>query len=118
MPSCAACKPMPVLTERLLIEQPVNTRNASGQPIATWTTLQDNVAGQVIYRRGREEPRGGVQMTATGTHEVTIRYRTDITAKMRITIKRTGEILYVVSYGNREQVPRFLSLECRQELSA
>lgn len=89
------------LDRRVTIEQPTETRDSYGEPVTTWSELATVWAS-------REDMRGQERFTAQQVHsELTtvfrMRYRDDVTTKMRL--KENGvifDIEEVVETGRRE----------------
>lgn len=72
------------LTERVTIEQVSEAQSASGFPVPTWSTLA-TVWASVNYRAGgSDEDQDAGRQVATGAVRFTMRYRSDVTEKMRI----------------------------------
>lgn len=70
------------LDKRITIEQVSTSQNAKGEPIESWSTL-DTVWAEVYPVRGSETFEGQ-QVYAENTLGFRIRYRSDVTRKMRI----------------------------------
>lgn len=71
-----------VLDRRVTIEQPTETQDTFGEFVPTWTVL-DTVNAEYVPVRGREQVEApGV--TAELEVRFRIRYRSDVTTKMRI----------------------------------
>lgn len=73
------------LDRKILIEQPTETRDSYGEPVATWATLA-TVFGQKLDVRGTERFQSEQQLGEEVTRFL-IRYRSDVTAKMRLTVE-------------------------------
>lgn len=71
------------LDRRVLIEQPTTARDAYGSAVQTWSTLA-TVWARVEHLNGKELF-AAQQITPEAQIRITIRYRSDITEKMRIT---------------------------------
>lgn len=70
------------LRTMVAIEQPTETRTAGGALTTTWSTLANVWAG--IFPRSGRERYMAAKVTAEGDTSIFIRYRTDVTAKMRV----------------------------------
>lgn len=70
------------LKHRITIEQPVYTTDAAGGGTTIWTPLA-TVWAEIRTRSGRERLFAG-KLEASSTHTITLRYRSDVTEKMRI----------------------------------
>lgn len=70
------------LRHRLTIRQPTTSQNEVGEEIITWSTLA-TVWGRLDALRG-EEQLAAKQLTAEIVARATLRYRSDITAEMRL----------------------------------
>jgi head-tail adaptor len=75
------------LRHRITVQQ--NTANAEtpaadGTVTAVWAALYANISAEVIQVAGGEVLRGGIQVQATTTHAIRLRYRGDISPEMRI----------------------------------
>lgn len=85
-------------------DQPTE-QDAHGQPVERWTT-EAIVWAQLMPQNGSESQRGD-QVTATGTHQVRIRYRRSMNAGKRL---KYGERLFDVNFvqdvdeANREMI--------------
>lgn len=77
------------LRTMVVIEQPTETRTAGGALTVTWSTLASVWAG-IFPRSGRERYTAG-KVTAEGDTSIFIRYRADVTAKMRV---NAGGVIY------------------------
>ncbi len=90
------------LDRLITIEQPTETIDAYGAPIQSWTTLAANVPAQVSYDNGSEYFAAG-QMNARIDAVFKIRYRSDLTTKMRISYGgETYDIKFLNEIGRRE----------------
>lgn len=96
------------LNRRITLETLSTTSDGSGGVISTWNTLA-TVWAQVSPKSGTEKLHGD-QLTPTITYDVTIRYRKDVDASMRVIYEgRTLRILGVIDHAEQH---RFLSLSC------
>lgn len=73
------------LDRRIIIQSPTETRAANGEVLESWATLATVWAG-VKYPKSMGSDEGIEQgrFTATTPVEFTIRFRSDVTTKMRI----------------------------------
>ena len=67
---------------RVVIKQPAAVQDAAGQPIPTWTTLA-TVWANIRSLNGLETIKGGAE-SSVAKASIRIRYRTDVTAAMRV----------------------------------
>ena len=85
----------------------------TGQVLPDWNVLHSGVPAEVMEIGGGEPIRGDVQVQATTTHLVRIRYRSGISEEMQITwLGRTLGITLVRDADGRR---RELWLECEEE---
>lgn len=70
------------LRERVAIERPVRTADGAGGADVTWETLA-TVWAEVVALGGNEQPLAE-HNEARGACRVTIRFRADVTAQMRL----------------------------------
>jgi SPP1 family predicted phage head-tail adaptor len=101
------------LSQRIAIQTATETVDGSGQPIRTWAALSGPalLPAKVDAVTGGETLRGR-QVSAEATTLFTVRYRSDITTRMRVTYEgRTLGIVRVSDpYGDRRE----LRIECRE----
>lgn len=71
------------LRDRITIQEQSATSNAYGEQIITWVDLYDNLPASVELLRGREYFQSQQLQTIVDTR-ITLRYRTGITPKMRV----------------------------------
>jgi SPP1 family predicted phage head-tail adaptor len=92
------------MDRRVTIEQPTATQDSFGEPDTTWSKLAD-VWAEVYPVRGSEEFEGQ-QVYAENTLGFRIRYRSDVTRKMRIVYENdTYDIASIVEpRGTRREV--------------
>lgn len=89
------------LDRRITIEQPSFSQDASGQPVATWSTLA-TVWGAKKDIRGRERF-AAEQEIAEETTVFLIRWRNDVTVEMRLVHDaKTYRIEGLAETGRRE----------------
>lgn len=97
------------LDQRVDLEEPIEERNDSGELVTTgWRALATGIPCKILSA-GSEGLRGR-QVSATASHVITMRYRTDITAKHRL--KWGARYLYVRSAEDRESRRRELEVVC------
>ena len=105
------------LRERVTIQAATVSQDSYGEPIKTWANLATNptVWANVGSRASGERfITGGEQVMANVTHTVRIRYRTDVTVKMRLQW-RTSRYLYVENVVDPDGRKADLVLMCREE---
>lgn len=95
------------LRERVTIQAATVSQDSYGEPIETWANLASvpTVWANVGSRAAGERfISGGEQVQAEITHTVRIRYRTDVTVKMRLIWRttRTLEIENVIDPDGRK----------------
>jgi SPP1 family predicted phage head-tail adaptor len=95
------------LNRRITIQTFTPTRDSLGAEIETWSTLAEiwaqvtNVAGGEIYAADK--------ILSQTTHRITIYYRSDLTAKMRVVYNGTAyDVLMVQENGLRESTDLFV----------
>ena len=71
------------LRRRITIQQPVYSGDGAGGSTVSWSDV-DTVWAEIASRRTGGEALFAGKLQAGMTHVVTIRYRADVTAKMRI----------------------------------
>jgi SPP1 family predicted phage head-tail adaptor len=102
------------LNHRVVIEQPVDSQDASGKVTRTWAKVCE-VWANVRPVTGSEAFRAQA-VSATYSSVVEIRYRSGITPKMRVVYgERT---LNIESVENVEEANRQLNLKCTEKVSA
>jgi len=77
------------LTDRIVIEQATETRNAVGEPVLAWSTFA-TVWADVSALSGREAERYG-QIVGFAGHKVTIRQLPGVKVAMRLEIGAINE---------------------------
>lgn len=75
--------PAPNLDRRITIQSAIETQDASGQPIQTWSDLAADEPAEYLPVSGMERF-AARQYQAIAVARFRIRYRTDITRKMRL----------------------------------
>ncbi len=100
------------LRRRLTLEAPLRTADEGGAAIVTWTSIAD-VWAAVHPSRGRELVNADA-IVARVTHEIILRWRTDVTAAMRL---RDGARIYLIQ-AVRDTDDRRRRLNCLVEEQA
>lgn len=106
------------LSKRIIIQQleaGSPTRDDYGQPNETWGTLAE-VWAKIKPLRGRELW-AQQQVQSEITQRVVIRYRNDVTSKMRIKVKGTSRFLVIKSVIDTDEKHEELQLMCAEGLS-
>lgn len=86
------------------------SRDAGGGIVSSWSTV-DSVYADIRPVSGQERYRQG-KVQETITHDIRIRYRTDITASNRVSYdSRTFNIKTVINEDERD---RYLLLKCSE----
>jgi SPP1 family predicted phage head-tail adaptor len=98
------------LRRRVIIQYSTDTQSASGAYTKTWATLA-NAWANVTQSAGSTDDLGGV-VHSEKTFAVTIRYRSDVTAKNRILWG--ARILNIDSVINVNERNHWLVLSCRE----
>jgi SPP1 family predicted phage head-tail adaptor len=86
------------LDERIIVQQPTETRNRLGESVFAWTTFA-TVWAKVDGVTAREALLAGQQQLSI-THRVRLRYLTGLTTKMRLSWR--GRTLEIVSLLEQE----------------
>lgn len=105
------------MRERLTIQQSTPAQDSYGEPIDSWANIATNptVWGSVGSRASGERfISGGEQLQATVSHTVRIRYRADVTVKMRIQWRST-RYLYIENVVDPDGRKADLVLMCSEE---
>lgn len=101
------------LRQRIAVQTATEVLDKAGQPIRTWSALSGpaQLPARVDSVTGGESLRGR-QVTANASVVFTIRYRADITTRMRVIYE--GATYYILRasdpYGDRRE----LRIECRR----
>jgi len=99
------------LRHRVMIQQDSGTADAFGEHVPNWTVLAANVPAEIVTPSGSER-QIAEQLDAICTHKVTIRYRSDVTPKMRVVFgSRTLNIEHAPDPDGRR---RKLELLCKE----
>ena len=105
------------LRDRIRIEQDNGgSRDAIGGTIPGWTTLPVGTSDNMLWAKVEPISQGEQwrrhQMNASANWKITLRYRSDITTKMRAVFgDRSFEIR---GLANPDRVKRFLVLACEE----
>lgn len=105
------------LRERITIQAATVSPDSVGEPIKTWANLATNptVWASVGSRASGERfISGAEQLRAEVSHTVRIRYRADVTVKMRLQW-RTSRYLYVENVVDPDGRKADLVLMCSEE---
>lgn len=105
------------LRHRITIQQSTPSRNDDGEPIDSWSNLAANEPAEVIETSGGETIRG-IQVEATATHMIRIRFRpaiADIAAEQlqAIWIDRSNRVLGVINARDVDGRRRELWLQAK-----
>lgn len=96
------------MRSQMAIEKATETTDATGAVVQTWSEI--GLVWAYIRPLSGRELSDARQVEADVTHEVRMRYRSDLTARMRLTFRgRTLEILGLV---NIDELDRELILTC------
>lgn len=101
------------LTDRIVIEQATETRNAVGEPVLTWSTFA-TVWADVGPLSGREAERYGEIVGLTG-HKVTIRALPGIKTAMRVIFDTTRTL--EIGAINEYERGWYMELICTEKAS-
>ena len=94
------------MDRRALIESPTSTRDGYGAIVPGWTAVA-TVWALVIPVRGTERVAQGAQISAA-QYEVSIRHRTDVSEKCRITVDGRVMLVRSVSEVGRRVATKIL----------
>lgn len=89
------------LNRRVTIKQQSTTRDALGQPLTVWSEVA-TVWSNILHPRGAEVIRGDRDVSIVQA-SIRIRYRTDVTAAMRVYY---GSLVYEIKAVLRDEVSR------------
>ncbi|MEM9026845.1 MAG: phage head closure protein [Pseudomonadota bacterium] len=98
------------LRHRIVIEQSVRTTIAGGAATESWHTIA-KVFAKVVPQSGRDVVEGD-RVVGRTTHQVTLRYRSDVTRHQRIGFE--GRYLDIVSVRDVDSRNRWLVCECME----
>lgn len=96
------------LNKLVTITRGTVTTNAYGEEITTWGTLGQ--AWAAIRNVPQREPFAAEQFVSVVTTSFTLRYRTDVTAKMRVLCD--GKTYEIDSAADPDGARRFIELQC------
>lgn len=96
---------------RIVIQEPTITRGDRGAEVLAWSDIA-NVYADIRTVGGQEQVLANQLETATSLHTITIRYRTDITPKMRV--KWGARVFGVEAIVESDNRMRTLNLSCRE----
>lgn len=101
------------LRHRLTIEEEVRVADGGGGFDLSWQAIATEpvVWGRVTPLSGREVLRAS-QLQTPVSHRVTIRYRADVTASMRLTLG--SRVFNIRALINVEERDRWLELTCEE----
>lgn len=105
------------LRERVTWQQNTPVQDNYGEPIESWANIGTNPTNwaSVLSRASGERfITGAEQVQAEVTHTVRIRYRTDLTVKMR-GVWRTNRYLYIENIIDPDGRKADLVVMCREE---
>ena len=94
------------LRERVIIEQPVRTPDGAGGADVTWEVLA-SVWAEVVTLAGTEAMLGA-RDEARQAHRITIRFRDDVTAQMRLSWR--GQALNIRGVRDPDGKRRWLAI--------
>lgn len=103
------------LRTRITLQSSTPSQDAHGQPIDAWANLATNptVWANIRTRGGGEQfIAGAEQVQAEIKHTITIRYRSDVTPKMRAL--EGSRVLLIENVFDQSDRGRWLTLECRE----
>lgn len=103
------------LRHRVTIQQMPGTQDAAGEPTKTWSNIASIPSVWADVRPASASERfvgGGEQQQAIVTHNVTIRYRSDLNNRMRVVWNSINLDIEGITdpSGKRE----YLKLQCRE----
>ena len=98
------------MNERIVIQSVTESRSASGQVNKSWLTFATVWAAVEYKRVGTDEKEIVARETAIGNVEFTVRYRTDLNEKMRISFNSK---VYDIERILPEQEKQFMILEAK-----
>lgn len=101
------------LRERVTFESKTPASDTQGGRAQTWTTAITNVAARVDVEDADNETVQAGQLTTTANYRVTVRYRSSITAKMRVAWR--GRTLQITALHVPDARREWLTLRCTSE---
>ncbi|WP_213778873.1 phage head closure protein [Caballeronia sp. dw_276] len=97
------------LKHRIQIQRRDSTRDSSGQPSKNWLAFGTPIWASIVFLNGKQFATSGSQANSA-TASIRIRYRTDITAAMRVL---HGTTVYdIVAVLPDEATHDFVDLAC------
>lgn len=96
------------LNRRIVIQKPTPTVNGYGEEITNWSTL--TTVWAAMRNVPQREPFAADQFTSVVSTTFTMRFRTDVTAKMRIV--DSGKIYEIDSPADPDGNRRFIECVC------
>lgn len=98
------------LRHRVTLEVPTGVADATGDPVPGWTVAA--VVWAAVVPLSGQERLAAQQVVADVSHQVTLRYRADVTPHMRIRLgSRLFNILAVINPEERNRTLELLALE-------
>ena len=101
------------LRHRVSIQEPEETQNLYGEPEVTWTNVATGIWAGIEPLRGREFF-AAKQYNSEIDAKIVMRYRSDVTAKMRVL--HSSNEYYVDSVINVGERNRELQLMCTRSM--
>ncbi|MEM7775759.1 MAG: phage head closure protein [Pseudomonadota bacterium] len=98
------------LRHRITIEEPLRTTIEGGAATESWRTVA-KVFAKIIPQSGRDVVEGD-RVVGRTTHQVTLRYRSNVTRHQRIGFE--GRYLDIVSVRDVDSRNRWLICECME----
>ena len=98
------------MRQRVTIQARASTQSGTGQPTGAWSTVATAWAS-IEPLSGREQLAAQAAQSET-THRVTMRYRSGITTKMRISFG--GRLFNITSVRSLEERGRVMILDCTE----
>jgi SPP1 family predicted phage head-tail adaptor len=100
------------LDKRVSIQQQSTTRDELNQKVDTWSTLTNGAVWASVQPLRASEAISYEASQMIRTHRVTIRYRADVTADMRLLFG--VRVFKIVSIRNPDERGEFLELMCEE----
>lgn len=101
------------LRHQVTIQQQTQTATAYGGYSETWTDVA-TVWAHIKPLYGRERWHGD-QVESDVTHQITIRYRSDVTVSPQMRVLYGSRVFKIISVINPEERNELLVLECVEE---
>ena len=99
------------LRHRLTLQKPTQSSDGGGGQVRRWTMVA-KIWGAVSQKGGQEKTEQG-EYRSVGHTEILIRYRSDVTPKMRFLSQ--GRALNIVSVLDKDGGRRWLTCVCEEE---